>query len=262
MSLDKDSVPGTITIAVVLSLFCSVLVSVAAVALRPLQEENQRLDKKKNILAAAGLLKSPEDDVNEVYAKYIRPKVVDLETGEVDTSLVAEEYDQYKVGKDPSQAVRLQAADDIAGIRMIAPKAVVYEVYEMDKLTQVVLPIHGKGLWSTLYGFLSVKADGNSVQGIGFYSHMETPGLGGEVDNPTWKASWNGKEVYDADGNLKLEVIKGAVDLARADAKYQVDGLSGATITARGVSNLVRFWTGRLGFRKYLKKLSTTGEDA
>lgn len=260
MGLNKDSVAGTVTIAAALSLVCSVLVSVAAVTLRPIQEKNQLLDKKKNILEAAGLLKGDTPDITEVYSKYVRPKVVDLATGDYDESIRGDDYDQYKIGKDPKVAIVLDSKDDIAGIRMIAPKGVVYEIYESDKLTQVVLPVHGKGLWSTMYGFLSVQADGKTVQGIGFYSHGETPGLGGEIDNKKWKASWTGKLVYDESGEPKLEVIKGAVDLSRPSSKYQVDGLSGATITARGVGHLVRFWVGDIGFKKYLHKLSIGGD--
>ena len=117
------------------------------------------------------------------------------------------------------------------------------------------MPIHGKGLWSTLYGFVSVSSDGNTIKGLGYYDHRETPGLGGEVDNPKWKASWNGKQINDNEGNLQIEVIKGKVDLARDEALHQVDGLSGATITGRGVSHMVQFWLGEHGFKKYFERI-------
>jgi Na+-transporting NADH:ubiquinone oxidoreductase subunit C len=120
---------------------------------------------------------------------------------------------------------------------------------------QVVLPIYGKGLWSTLYGFLALDANANTVRGITFYEHAETPGLGGEVENPGWKAQWNGKNVFDDQGEVALEVIKGAVPGNSPQADHQIDGLSGATITGRGVSNLVRYWLGADGFGPYLDKL-------
>ena len=117
------------------------------------------------------------------------------------------------------------------------------------------MPIKGSGLWSTLYGFLALEADLNTVAGIGFYEHAETPGLGGEVDNPLWKAKWVGKLVYGDDAGVALGVIKGEVDLSRPAAIHQIDGLSGATLTSKGVHNLIRFWLGENGFEAFLVNL-------
>ena len=122
---------------------------------------------------------------------------------------------------------------------------------ELDK---IILPVRGAGLWSTLYGFLALENDLNTVAGLGFYEHGETPGLGGEVDNPKWKALWPGKEVYD-DGQVAIELIKGSVDASTRNAENKVDGLSGATLTSRGVSNLVQFWMGDNGYKLFLKNL-------
>ena len=99
----------------------------------------------------------------------------------------------------------------------------------------LIMPIEGKGLWSTLYGFLSLDADMNTVRGITFYKHGETPGLGGEVDNPNWKALWNERQAFDADGSVEISVIKGRAGPASEDP-HRVDGLSGATLTSKGVS--------------------------
>lgn len=259
MSSNKDSVQTTILTALAISLVCSVVVSVAAVSLKPIQEYNKALDRKTNILMAAGLYKDGAD-VEKIYSEKIEPKLVDLKTGEyVDDD--AEEYDQYKLAKDPAIAVRLSPDLDIAGIRSIAPRSVVYEVRDGGKLSQVVFPVHGKGLWSTMYGYLAVSADTNTIMGLGFYEHGETPGLGGEVDNPRWKSLWKDKKLRDPQDSLKIEVVKGAVDTSRPDAGYQVDGLSGATITSRGVSDLVRFWMGEQGFAGYLKKVKERGDS-
>ena len=86
---------------------------------------------------------------------------------------------------------------------------------EIDTL---ILPIRGYGLWSTLWGFIALEEDYNTVVGLGFYSHAETPGLGGEVDNPKWKGQWPGKKVADNAGALKIEVTKGG----QADQGKQV----------------------------------------
>ncbi|MGB0764601.1 MAG: NADH:ubiquinone reductase (Na(+)-transporting) subunit C, partial [Luminiphilus sp.] len=110
------------------------------------------------------------------------------------------------------------------------------------------------GLWSTLYGFVALESDGNTIAGLGFYEHKETPGLGGEVDNPRWKNLWKGKQVY-RDGAVAISVVKGSVDQGSDAANWQVDGLSGATLTSRGVSNLVQYWLGEDGFEPYLRNL-------
>ena len=110
-------------------------------------------------------------------------------------------------------------------------------------------------LWSTLYGFLALDARTFEIQGITFYQHGETPGLGGEIDNPKWKALWPGKRAFDENMNPVIEVVKG-----QASADNEVDGLSGATMTSRGVTNLLRFWLGENGYGPYLKWFRTAGK--
>jgi Na+-transporting NADH:ubiquinone oxidoreductase subunit C len=132
---------------------------------------------------------------------------------------------------------------------------VVYLVKEGSAIDKIVLSVYGQGLWSTMYGFIALDRDLKTVKGFTFYEHAETPGLGGEIDNPRWKNIWKGKHAFDEDGNLKIEVIKGVVDTSGAGARYQIDGISGATLTARGVDNLVKFWLGNEGYGTFLKRL-------
>ena len=118
------------------------------------------------------------------------------------------------------------------------------------------MPVRGYGLWGSLYGFLALEGDGNTVAGLGFYEHKETPGLGGEVDNPRWKSLWPGKQVY-SNGEVELTIMKGAVDPSSPGYEYKVDGLSGATLTTRGLDNLVKYWMGPNGFEPFLNNLKT-----
>jgi Na+-transporting NADH:ubiquinone oxidoreductase subunit C len=127
------------------------------------------------------------------------------------------------------------------------------------KLESLILPIRGYGLWSTLHGFMAVKADLNTVVGMGFYQHAETPGLGGEVDNPNWKGLWPGKQLFDAQGKPVIRIVKGGVDPASPEAKHQVDALAGATLTSNGVDRLIQFWLGEQGFGPLLARLRTQG---
>jgi len=146
--------------------------------------------------------------------------------------------------------------DDIAKIKRRENYATVYLVESNGELDKIILPVRGAGLWSTLHGFLALENDLNTVAGLGFFEHGETPGLGGEVDNPNWKALWPGKKVYD-EGDAKIQLIKGSVDANTAEAEHKVDGLSGATLTSRGVTNLLQFWMGENGYKPFLSNLQS-----
>jgi len=271
LALGNDSLEKTIAIAVALCLVCAVLVSFAAVALKPLQIDNKAADMKKNILDVAGLLEEGAE-INTAFSEKIEAKIVDLETGDYVENIDANEYDQRKAAKDPAQSVAIPKEKDIAHIRVKAKYAKVFLVKEGGVTKSIILPMHGYGLWSTLYGFLSLDADGQTVQSINFYDQAETPGLGGEVVNPVWRALWKGKKVYaetdqpslekglitEADiGEPALSLIKGVVDNTKPGSQYQVDGLAGATLTSTGVTNLVRYWMSNEGFAPYLKKVRT-----
>lgn len=248
-----ESTSKTLLVAFSLSLVCAVFVSAAAVMLKPVQEVNQALDRKRNILAAAGMLEEGRS-VEEQFSQ-ISTRIVDLRTGRFSDAEDPQKYDQRRAAKSPSQSEKLSEEQDVAKIGRREHFSVVY-VVENDTggIDKVILPVRGYGLWSTLYGFIAVEADANTIAGLGFYQHGETPGLGGEVDNPRWIAFWPGKEVY-RDGDVAVSLIKGSVDPASANAPWQVDGLAGATLTSKGVTNLLHFWLGENGFQPFLNNL-------
>jgi Na+-transporting NADH:ubiquinone oxidoreductase subunit C len=260
--MKRDSTAQTLLAAAMLCIVCSVIVASAAVGLRPLQDANKRLDKKKNVLIAAGIVAEGEavsqKEIDDQYAVKVRPVLIDLKTGNpVDPKIVdPKTYDQRTAAADPSQSEPISRTADLAGIKRREKFAFVYEVVdESGKLEKLVLPINGKGLWSTLYGFLALADDGSTVRGITFYEHGETAGLGAEVDNPKWKAIWPGKQVFDETGKIRLEVIKGSVSPSSPNVQYEVDGISGATITSKGVSNLIHYWLGPEAFGPFLDHL-------
>lgn len=257
--MPDDSVKKALQVSAGVCFVCSILVSTATVTLTRRQEENKRHDERANILIAAGLYAAGAD-VNAVYGSRIDPILVDLRTGAVagkgiDAGLTVETFDLKQVARDPRHSDEIPADRDAAGIKRQPRYMVVHQVKAGDAVERVILPVYGKGLWSTIYGFLALERDARSIAGITFYEHGETPGLGGEVDNPRWKASWIGKRAFDDDGRLRIKVLKGAVDPGSPEANYQVDGLSGATLTTRGVDRLVRFWLGDNGFGPYLARL-------
>ena len=260
LRMPNDSTAKTIIVALLLCLVCSVIVSTAAVSLKPIQLKNKNLDKKRNILQVAGLYQEGQK-VEELFEQ-IEAKVVDLSTGDYVEEMNAGEYDQRKAAKDPAQNVMIPLDQDIAHIKQRAKRATVYLVKKNDAIKYYILPVHGYGLWSTLYGFLVLEEDANTIYGLQFYEHAETPGLGGEVDNPNWRAKWPGKLVYSSDGIPTIEVVRGSVDMSKADAVHQVDGLAGATLTSRGVTYLLQYWMSEQGFGPYLQKARSQMSDS
>jgi Na+-transporting NADH:ubiquinone oxidoreductase subunit C len=244
--MSRDSKSKVLTVAFLVCVACSILVSVAAIGLKDRQEQNQEIEKRRNILQIARLY-DPLQPVDVQFQK-VKSHIVDLATGQfVDAGVrdVDEAGSRYVIPPE----------EDLAGIKVRPRTMEVYLVEEQGALQQVILPVYGKGLWSTMYGFIALGPDLTTVSGFGFYQHGETPGLGGEIENRSWLAKWPGKVVYDEQGAVKLRVIKGEVDPAAADARYKVDGLSGATLTARGVSNLLAYWLGENGYQPFLDQL-------
>ena len=225
---NQESTTRTLLVALVVCLVSSVFVAGAAVALKPTQAENRLLDKQRSILAIAGLGEPGMSgkEVKALFDSRITAKVVDLQSGTFSDAQDPLGYDPLKAAKDPALSEALPAAEDIASIKRRERYTTVYLVETDGKLDTLILPVRGYGLWSTLYGFLALKGDLNTVAGFGFYQHGETPGLGGEVDNPKWKALWVGKTLYDAQGDLAVQIIKGSVDPQSAKATHQVDGLA------------------------------------
>lgn len=276
--MGRDSFLGTVIVALVLCVVCSVLVSGAAVFLHGYQETNKRLYEKKNILKAAGLIrdKKLEDEgaaeadtaviapsakqIDKIYSDRIKRVLVNLDDGSIvpEDKVDYDKYDPKEAADNPDQSEPIPADEGpTPGLDRRPKMQFVYEVMaegDSNKIEKYVLPVYGKGLWSTLYGFLAVDADGETIRGITFYEHGETPGLGGEVENAKWQAKWDGKLAYDEDGEVIINVVKGTA--APDDKAYTVDGLSGATITTKGVSDFVQYWLGPDGFMPFLEKQS------
>ena len=258
MSENRNSITNILKVTLILCLFCSIVVSFAAIALKPLQVANLALERNANMLAAAGMI-----DLSDQSAKSLVPammtgvitKIVDLNTGDFSNAIAPDDYDQLAAAQDPQLSELLTSEQDIASIKRRENLGEVFFIVQDNTIDSVILPIRGYGLWSTLYGFIALEKDGNTVRGLGFYEHGETPGLGGEVDNPKWKAIWKGKEILArSDQHLAIAVVK---NLNPADAEIinKVDSISGASLTSRGVNNLVQFWLGKNGYEPFLEKL-------
>jgi Na+-transporting NADH:ubiquinone oxidoreductase subunit C len=243
---NNDTIKKTLIVAISLCLVCSALISFSAVELRDLQEANKTLDKQSKILSAAGLLK--EGSLISELFESIEPRIVNLETGEYDSAINLDDYEESAFSRDPNTSIELSSSQDIALLKRRENFQTVYLHYESQALNAIILPVRGYGLWGTMKGYLALEPDFKTIIGLEFFDHKETPGLGGEIDNPKWKAIWKGKEVFSESGDILISVIKGSVDKSSEQAKYEVDGLSGATITSNGVTNLLSFWLGDMGY--------------
>jgi Na+-transporting NADH:ubiquinone oxidoreductase subunit C len=260
---NKDSFGRTLFIVVGLCLICSIFVSTAAVVLKPTQQENKLLDKQKYILEAAGLINTKQEKVSkaqiqETYANFVTAKVIDLASGDFVEGVDGNTFDMNKAARDPSRS--FVPENDIASVKRVAHKAVVYLVKsESGELKTVIMPIKGYGLWSTMFAFLAVSPDMNTIQSLVYYDFTgsgETPGLGGEVQNPQWIAKWTDKKLYDEQGNLAIKVTKVP---AIANSVHGVDALSGATLTSNGVQYSLEFWLGKEGFARFIEKARNGG---
>lgn len=258
MSNQKESTARTLLVALLLCLVCSILVAGAAVTLKPAQTANALLDKQRNILAIAGL-GDPSMSAAEVRALFdarIVAKLVDLDTGRYSDRFDPNSFDHEASAKDGALSKNLSSREDVASINRREQYSVVYIVEgSAGQMETLILPVRGYGLWSTLHGFLALRDDLSTVQGFGFYQHAETPGLGGEVDNPRWRGQWPGKQVFDDAGKLAIQVVKGSAPSSGPNASHQVDGLAGATLTANGVNNLLHYWLGVDGFGSFIDNL-------
>jgi Na+-transporting NADH:ubiquinone oxidoreductase subunit C len=255
----RDSIGNTLFVAISLSLVCSLLVASTAVLLKPKQQKNREQYRQTIILDVAGLLE-PGANIEALFAT-IESRVVILASGEFIDSIDTRDFDAHVAANDPALSIVIPDALDLAYIRRRAIYAPVYIIRKDGRIEQVILPVYGAGLWSTMYGYLAVAGDGATVRALRFYEHAETPGLGDQIDDAEWRAQWSGKQLYGPDGLPRIEVMRGIVRTGD-DESSQIDALSGATLTGRGVTNLVRYWTGPHGFGPFLGKLQDESDGS
>lgn len=254
MSKKNESLGKTLFVVVALCLVCSIIVAGAAVGLKPLQVKNAALDMQRNVLDAAGLLE-PTTDVVAVFNDRVDTRLVNLNTLEFVEEVDGKnptDYDPIAAAKKAGFGTKLEKSNDVAGIGSRENVTKVYFINNaQDELETVVLFIRGYGLWGTMFGLLALEPDMNTIRGINFYQHSETPGLGGEIQNPQWVASWQGKEVYgDEMETVKIDVTKNVTSEA-----HDVDALSGATLTSNGVENTFQYWFSDAAYGPLLEKI-------
>jgi len=253
--MHKESPIRVLAVAALVCVACSIVVSAAAVGLRPIQQANKRRDKQRYILQAAGFDTIEIENDLDAHFETIEGRVVDLTSGQFVDQLTPDQLDANQL-----EATPIPTEADIAGLGQIAELRPVYLVRQNERLQRLILPVEGKGLWSTMHGFVALGPDLTTIKSFCIYDHAETPGLGGEVSSAQWLALWDDKTALNDEGQPIIEVLKGAVDPESPGADHQVDGISGATLTVRGVTNLFHFWLGEQGYGPLLANLRKGGD--
>ncbi len=224
--------PGrTLGVALAVALVCSLVVSLTASLLKPRQEANRLLARAASVAGMADMLESGKPQ-----ARY-----VDLTSGNY-------------AERDPGTSRPLPPERDLAGLGSREDVTAVFEVRDEGRLRLLILPVRGSGYQSTLKGYLALQSDLNTVAALSFHEHGETPGLGARIEDDAWRALWPGRKIADADGVIRLEVVKGA-----GAGVHEVDGISGATRTGIGINRMLRFWLGNDGYGPYLARLRAEG---
>ncbi|ARD43406.1 Na(+)-translocating NADH-quinone reductase subunit C [Colwellia sp. PAMC 21821] len=250
----KETFGRTVGFVFIICLVCAALVSTSAVVLKPLQTANKLLDKQTKILETAGLLALAGDDIVGLYNNRVEAKMISLETGKVVEGDV-NSFEERADARDPAKSFKPE--NDIASLNRVAKNAVVYLVKdEQGKVTTIVLPIVGSGLWDLMYGFVGLESDLNTVKSVIYSDLKETPGLGAEVLNPNWKALWPGKKMFDEQNNIAIQIVKGG---AKSGDVHGVDALSGATLTSNGVETTLHFWLGEEGYGPFITNYRAGG---
>ncbi len=256
MNTDK---PGTaLLIVVMVALVCSVLVSVSTVGLRPLQERNALIERSRNIVALSGLVEPgvalSGDEVLAAVAQ-MEVRIVNIDTGEFYDGLDPEEFNPRRAVLDPELGVGIPADQDLAQLGRRSRFEIVYIAYKGDEIHRVILPVVGQGMWSTLYGYIALENDFSTIADVTFYEQAETAGIGDKIADPNWLAIWRGRALFGSDDSYRFRVAGGPVDPGSAAAAHEVDGISGATVTASAVSRLVQYWFGPHGYAPFIENL-------
>lgn len=222
--------------AAALTIVCGGLLAWASEGLKERQQANIALEQKKNILATVMEVKEG-DDVNAIYAKRVKAYVIDFNGSVVE-------------GKTPND-VALGAEYKKPADQRLLPVYEIVSESDPNKVESVVLPLFGFGLWDNIWGFVSLEHDMNTIQGVKFAHKGETPGLGARIDSKDIQDRYKGKKVFEGDNLISVTMMKGEGNDYSSD-QHKVDGMSGATLTGKGVNNMLKEYL--TCYLNYIKK--------
>jgi Na+-transporting NADH:ubiquinone oxidoreductase subunit C len=235
--LDKESPAWVLGFAATIALGCSLIVATTVYWLRPIQAAFSAVEYNRVILAAAGLVE-PGIELSD---REVVDRFLDL-----DTRIVDLETQSYTNAVDPL-TYDYRAAASVEG----RPRYMPVYILELDGQTErIVLPVFGRGMWSTIYGAVTLRGDFRTIAGVLFYEHGETPGIGDRIENPAWLAQWRGKQIFDDAGEVCFNIG------GREIGPCNIDGITGATVTVSSIDDMIRDWFGPNGYGPYLRRLA------
>lgn len=241
-------------VAFLVALVCAAVVSTAAIVLEPRQTAHLEAERAARMAAMLQTLPGMAEVLAESGADSLTTYLVDLSSGEISTGHGVEDYDVDAAAADPTTAIIIPTELDVAGLRQRAPLAPVYVLERDGQVELIVLPVSGTGYQSRIEALLALEADLRTVAALTITAQAETAGLGSRIENPDWQALWPGREVADDSGEIVIAVVRG-----QASGPHEVDGISGATRTGNGVTNMLRYWLGEHGFGPFLDSLRDGG---
>jgi len=247
LALPNESRTKTLVMAFVVAAVCALLVSGATVLLRPIQTANRAAEEQARIEALVRGIPGM-GDLLEQSGGTLSTVVIDLDEGRAAQDVTTDTLDAALA--DTANWTALEAGADIAGLGQRPDYAQIFLLRQNDSISLVLLPMTGQGYGGRIDAILAVEGDMNTIAGIAITSHSETPGLGGRIEDPSWQSSFPGTELHDDTGDLRFNVARGDASTA-----YQVDGITGATRTTRGISNMVRFWLGPDGYGPLIRAI-------
>lgn len=249
MAKNNETIGRTFTVVIILCLVCSIIVAGSAVLLKPRQQANAAEAKQLNIMATAGI-ETQGKEVTMLFGERVKTWGYDVASNEL---VAFNELSSLDASIGEAAPVSVSTVGVAAGVRDMHNLIPVYEILNESGATDsYVLDIRGAGLWGMMYAFLAVEPNGKDIRGIYFYNHGETPGLGGEIQNPRWTARFEGLQAVSASGDVTIAVRKAA-------GEGEVDALSGATITSNGVNNTLKFWLSKEAYGGFLAQLRDGG---
>lgn len=231
--MNVESTPRALMVALCVALACSALVTGAVHFLRPLQNAHTQLERNRAVVEAAGKLPPGDVSAFEVLALFreLDATAVDIESGDIDSDV---------------DVTHSSGADNTTN-------AIVYLSRRDSKLERAILPVEGAGMWSTIYGYVAISVSDLRIADVVFYRHGETPGIGDRIQQLDWRKQWQGKLIYNAATEAIFDVVKNAT------GPYQVDAISGATVTSLAVGQFVRGWMDKPGYKAFLQRIQIQG---
>jgi Na+-transporting NADH:ubiquinone oxidoreductase subunit C len=257
--MTNDSPLKAFIVILLTALVCSSFVSAAVVVFRPMQMNNKMIERSRNIIKLTGLVeedvKPSEEEMLELY-RGMDVRILDIDQADYNEDLDPLTFDARRAVNNPELGVDIPPDQDQASLGRRSRYMPIYRVVdESGQLQRLILPVHGAGMWSTIYGYVALESDLNTIAAVTFYEQNETPGLGDQIMRPEWQAKWVGRRIYDEAGDLRFAINHGKVEPGSSTWLYEVDALTGATVTADAVTSLIHYWFGPNGYRDYLDKL-------